>query len=91
MLVVDLDGLLDVDDLPDDIPPLHAGSVSPAGAILDGQGNDALIGKPLDEVERYYIMKALERAEGKRDEAANMLGMGERTLYRKIKDWGLIQ
>lgn len=91
MLVVDLDGLLDIDDLPDDIPPLHAGSVSPAGAVMDGQGNDALVGRPLDEVERYYIMKALERAEGKRDEAANMLGMGERTLYRKIKDWGLIQ
>ena len=90
MLVVDLDGLLDIDDLPDDIPPLHAGSASPAGGALDGQGNDALVGRPLEEVERYYIMKALERAEGKRDEAANMLGMGERTLYRKIKDWGLL-
>jgi two-component system response regulator HydG len=90
MLVVDLDGLLDIDDLPDDIPPLHAGSVSPAGGIFDGQGNDALVGRPLEEVERYYILKALERADGKRDEAANMLGMGERTLYRKIKDWGLL-
>ncbi|MCA9095831.1 MAG: hypothetical protein KDA68_20270, partial [Planctomycetaceae bacterium] len=26
---------------------------------------------------------------GKREEAATMLGIGERTLYRKIKEFGL--
>lgn len=90
MIVVDLDGLLDVDDLPDDIPPLHAApaeSVRMAG--VDGRSQDALVGRPLEEVERFYIEKALELTGGKRDEAATLLGIGERTLYRKIKEWGL--
>jgi two-component system response regulator HydG len=87
MLVVDLDGLLDIDDLPDDIPPLHAGSANASGSAFDGQGPEVLAGKPLEEVEKYYIRKALEMTDGKRDEAAAMLGIGERTLYRKLKEW----
>jgi two-component system response regulator HydG len=90
MLVVDVDGVLDIDDLPDDIPPLHAGSAAAARTANDFRGQDSLIGKPLDEVEKYYVRKALELADGKRDEAAAFLGIGERTLYRKIKDWGLL-
>ena len=50
---------------------------------------DGLIGRPLEEVERFYIEKALELTQGNREEAATMLGIGERTLYRKIKEWGL--
>jgi two-component system response regulator HydG len=89
MLVVDLDGLLDVDDLPDDIPRLHPDRVEAARAPLDAAGADGLVGRPLEEVEKYYIQKALELTGGKREEAAAMLGIGERTLYRKIKEWGL--
>ena len=89
MLVVDLDGLLDVDDLPDDIPPLHPDRIEAGRAPLDAAGPDGLVGRPLEEVERYYIQKALELTSGKREEAAAMLGIGERTLYRKIKEWGL--
>ncbi len=48
-----------------------------------------LIGRPLEEVERYYLQRALEVTGGKREEAANMLGIGERTLYRKIKEYDL--
>jgi two-component system, NtrC family, response regulator HydG len=89
MVVVDLDGLLDIDDLPDDVPPLHPGSAEAGRAMFDGHGQDGLIGKPLEQVERFYIQKALELTGGKRDEAASLLGIGERTLYRKIKEWGL--
>ncbi|MGQ0635725.1 MAG: sigma-54-dependent transcriptional regulator [Planctomycetaceae bacterium] len=90
MVVVDLDGLLDVDDLPDDIPPLHATPAEATrAASLDGRSQDALVGRPLEEVERFYIEKALELTGGKRDEAATLLGIGERTLYRKIKEWGI--
>jgi two-component system response regulator HydG len=31
--------------------------------------------------------KALELSGGNREEAARMLGIGERTLYRKIQEW----
>ena len=50
-------------------------------------GPDHLIGRPLEEVERYYMEKALELTGGNREEAAKMLGIGERTLYRKIQMW----
>lgn len=89
MVVVDLDGLLDVDDLPDDIPPLHPDRADSARAPLDGGGAGGLVGRPLEEVEKFYIQRALELTEGRREEAAAMLGIGERTLYRKIKEWGL--
>ena len=88
MLVLDTDGLLDVDDLPKDIAML----VRPEDeqkSILAGSGADGLIGQPISDVEKYYIERALELSEGKRDEAAKMLGIGERTLYRKIKEYGL--
>ena len=56
----------------------------------DLHGADSLAGKPLVDVERYYIQRALELTEGKREEAAQLLGIGERTLYRKIKEFGLV-
>ena len=45
------------------------------------------MGRPLAEVERYYIEQALQLTGGNREEAARMLGIGERTLYRVIQDW----
>ncbi|MCQ2343184.1 MAG: sigma-54 dependent transcriptional regulator [Paludibacteraceae bacterium] len=43
----------------------------------------------MDEMEKEMIRKALERTNGNRREAAEMLGKSERTLYRKIKEYGL--
>ncbi|NCC08956.1 MAG: sigma-54-dependent Fis family transcriptional regulator [Bacteroidia bacterium] len=43
----------------------------------------------LDEVEREMIKKALEKHHGKRKNAAKDLNISERTLYRKIKEYGL--
>jgi two-component system, NtrC family, response regulator HydG len=88
MLVLDRDGKLDVDDLPDDIQPLgHDGEVDSQSG--PARGADNLIGRPFNEIEKYYIERALELTGGKREEAANMLGIGERTLYRKIKEYDL--
>ncbi len=89
MLVVDLDGRLDVDDLPDDIVPPHPSFPESGVARHDDSGANSLIGKPMSEVERFYIGRALEIAAGNREEAAKMLEIGERTLYRKIKEFGL--
>lgn len=89
MLALDSDGLLDVDDLPDEISPFA--STGGDGEVTADSGPDFLIGKPLKDVERYYIARALELTEGKREEAASLLGIGERTLYRKIKEYNLKQ
>lgn len=43
----------------------------------------------LEEVEKEMIRKALERNGGKRRNAAMELKISERTLYRKIKEYGL--
>lgn len=43
----------------------------------------------ISEVEKEMIAKALERHKGKRKLAANDLGISERTLYRKIKEYSL--
>ncbi len=43
----------------------------------------------LDDVEKEMIRKALEKHHGKRKSAAQDLNISERTLYRKIKEYGL--
>lgn len=43
----------------------------------------------LDDLERDMIRKALEKHHGKRKDAAKDLNISERTLYRKIKEYGL--
>ena len=87
MLALDTDGVLDIDDLPEEIAPLAGDGT--AGLTPAAAGADGLIGRPLEEVEAFYIARALELTGGKREEAAKLLGIGERTLYRKIKEYGL--
>jgi len=82
MIVQDTDGILGMDDLPEGegLRNLHAADAKPASP-------DNLIGRPLSEVERFYIEQTLEKTNGNREEAARRLGIGERTLYRVIQDW----
>jgi DNA-binding NtrC family response regulator len=46
-------------------------------------------GMRMTDVERAAIQAALEETGGNRRKAAEHLGIGERTLYRKIKEFGL--
>jgi len=84
MVVVDVDGTLDVDDF---FGTELANSV--AAGESSSEGAFGLVGKPLVEVEAHYIRETLHLTGGNREEAAKMLGIGERTLYRKIKEYGL--
>jgi two-component system response regulator HydG len=84
MVVVDYDGLLDLDDLPEEL----AGPAEPIGQPSTASLT-ALVGKPLTEIERLFVIETLRLTAGNREEAASMLGIGERTLYRKIKEYGL--
>lgn len=45
----------------------------------------------LEEREKELIVKALEKHRGKRKYAAQELGISERTLYRKIKEYNLAE
>lgn len=43
----------------------------------------------LEDMEKSYIIKALKKHKGKRKDAALELGISDRTLYRKIKEYDL--
>jgi two-component system response regulator HydG len=84
MTVLDRDGELTADDFPEDagVKPSAAPAAAPAA-----RGADHLVGRPLEEVERYYMEKALELTGGNREEAAKVLDISERTMYRKLQEW----
>ena len=44
-------------------------------------------GTKMQDVERMVIEAALKETRGNRRRAAELLGIGERTLYRKIKEY----
>jgi len=90
MVVVDCDETLDVDDLPAELEP-DAGHVQAAvsGTVEENVGITSLVGRPLDEIEKIFIGETLKLAGGNREQTAEMLGIGERTLYRKIKEYKL--
>jgi len=46
-------------------------------------------GVSLNELEKQAIAETLAKTKGNRQIAAKILGIGERTLYRKIKEYGL--
>ena len=84
-MVVMCDGTtLDVRDIPPDIaqrPRLE-------GTTVSGPPK-SLAGLSLSELEKQAIADTLAKTEGNREKAAKILGIGERTLYRKIKEYGL--
>lgn len=59
--------------------PLHLGNSSSAKAITHNTG------KTLMQVEQNYIRKVLSDTKGNRTHAAKVLGIGLRTLQRKLK------
>jgi two-component system response regulator HydG len=84
MVVLDNDGILDLDDLPpelmDDVNPPPSSGSSSAGPL-------ELIGQTMDDIERWAIEQTLQVTGGNREEAARILGIGARTLYRKLEKY----
>jgi two-component system response regulator HydG len=83
MVVLDTDGVLDIDDLP---PELADVEERPAGS---SEGPMALVGQPMKQIERWAIEQTLNLTNGNREETARILGIGARTLYRKLDKYGL--
>ncbi len=46
-------------------------------------------GGKLEDMEKHAIIQALQAVQGNRRQAAQQLGIGERTLYEKLKRYGL--
>jgi DNA-binding NtrC family response regulator len=67
---------IDVEDLPVDV------GLAPPATVAPGDI------RPLDEVERDYILAVLRATSGNRAQAAARLGIGAATLYRKLKKYG---
>jgi two-component system, NtrC family, response regulator AtoC len=44
---------------------------------------------PLEEIERRHVLAVLAKVNGNRTEAARVLGVGRKTLYRKLLAWGV--
>lgn len=83
MVVLDSDGVLDVDDLPPEMaePAESPTNVSPVASV--GSLSE-LVGQPMEAYERFAIEETLKLTNGNRDEAARILDIGARTLYRKL-------
>jgi two-component system response regulator HydG len=70
---------LDVQDIPPEIRPVR----QLVASTID------LSGLSLSDLERRAIIDTLAKVGGNREKAAKILGIGERTLYRKIKEYNL--
>ncbi len=73
---------LTVEDLPLEI-------YRPPGQLTADKPLGQLAGISIEEAEKELIRNTLKMVSGNREQAAGILGIGERTLYRKIKEYGL--
>ncbi len=83
MVVVAEGDTLEPRHLPPDLG-LSAGANREAGGSVG-----ATAGMSLDQIEKHAIREALRVNNGNRELTAKMLNIGERTLYRKLKEYGL--
>lgn len=67
-------------------PTIHLAPSSSVHQLVEEYVDEAL---SLDDVEKKTIKQALERNHGRRRDAARELNISERTLYRKIKEYGI--
>jgi two-component system response regulator HydG len=74
---------IDLRDIPDEIRSGDDAGDAPA------QTRTGLAGVGLDKLEKEAIRQTLAMTSGNRELTAQMLGIGERTLYRKLKEYGL--
>ena len=102
LVVMDIDNELGMDDLS---PDLHDGQVvakpeRERSADIDdlntnvlqpgsADASSTLIGKSLKEIERWTIEHTLTLANHNREETARILGISERNLYRKLREYEL--
>lgn len=85
---------IEMRDLPADLrKESGAPTASPTGAVSKEESDPDFTpeGTPLslEELERIQIVRVLRYTEGRRERAAQILGVTRRTLYQKIKRYGI--
>ncbi len=70
---------VELEDLPEEVRQAFPAPVVTAGAV-----------RPLDDVEKDYIIAALALNGGNQTHTAEQLKIGSATLYRKLKSYGMI-
>jgi two-component system response regulator HydG len=81
MVVLAREPVLDVKDIPEEIAQRRETSAPGSSSVFAGMS--------LERAELELIRSTLEMTKGNREEAARILGIGERTLYRKLKEYKL--
>ncbi|RLE24134.1 MAG: hypothetical protein DRJ08_01395 [Acidobacteria bacterium] len=69
----------------------NSSEMAESGSAVAQIAKDTLllkVGTPMADVERELILKTLEQCDGNRTVAARVLGIGLRTLQRKLKEYG---
>lgn len=88
MVVLDTDSVLDINDLPPELAQdgdsASTLDASATAAALPGAGESNLIGRSMADIERWAIEETLKMTADNREEAAKILSIGARTLYRKL-------
>lgn len=95
MVVLDTDRVLDLNDLPPELMQEGDPPLSTSGTAVQTQvpsqteqpligAHSNLIGQTMETIERWAIEETLKLTAGNREEAAKILAIGARTLYRKL-------
>jgi two-component system response regulator HydG len=74
--------LVDLDDLPHKVRDYR-----PAHLVVVGNDPSEIIS--LEELERRYILKVVDACRGNKSRAARALGIGRKTLYRRLESFGV--
>ncbi|MCG3123519.1 MAG: Regulatory protein AtoC [Phycisphaerales bacterium] len=76
--------VLDTRHIPEDVRSEDDATVPESASEMA-----SLAGTSLEQIEKRAIRETLRLTGGNREHAAKLLGIGERTLYRKLKEYGL--
>ena len=80
MAVMTSGNTIEIAQVPDEIRSLETDDSYEVGSLA---------GIGLDKLEKEAIRQTLAMTGGNREQTSNLLGIGERTLYRKLKEYGI--
>jgi DNA-binding NtrC family response regulator len=71
--------------------PTELREAAETGDIAESKAQGLFEDLNMDVIERQAIVRALEKTAGNRGKAAELLGIGLRTLQKKLKDYGMTE